>query len=88
MNIFVAEQRGQAIHGLVGFLRHRFLHLNLKDQVRAALQVKAKLDLAREIILELREGRRKGRQTENRIQTKNYDCKDEYDFPLQIGIHG
>ena len=48
-NILGAQLRRQAIYGLVGLLRDGFLHLNLEDQVRAALQVKTELNLVLEV---------------------------------------
>jgi len=50
VNIFRAQQGGETVHGRVRLLRNGFLDLDLKDQVRAALEVEAKLDLPGEII--------------------------------------
>ena len=83
-----AHLRRQSVDGLVGFLSDGFLHLHLENQVRAALQVQPQLDLPREIVLDLREGRREGRQAKNEKDTDQNDTEDENSFPLQIRIHG
>ena len=38
---FVAQQGGDVIDCLIGFLADGFLHLHLKNQVRAALQIQS-----------------------------------------------
>ena len=72
-NIFRAHLRRQAIDGLIGLLRDGFLRLHLKDQVRAALQVEAELDLVREIILDLRERGRERREADQAVNAADDD---------------
>src|SRR5205807_10136517 len=88
MNIFRAQQGGQAVHGRVRLLRDGFLDLNLEDEVRAALEVEAELDLFGEIVLHPRDRGREHRVAEKEIDTEQNDGEDEKRFPLQIGIHG
>ena len=87
-NIFSSELRGQAVHGLIGFLRDGFLHLDLQDQVRAALQVEAELDLARKIIFYLRDGSGEDRVAHKNVDARKNDNQDERRFVLQIRSHG
>ena len=50
VNILGAQLSDKAVNGLVRFLGNGFLHLHLKNQVRAALEVQAQPDLVAEII--------------------------------------
>ena len=72
----------EAIHHLIGFLRDGILHLNLKNQVRAALQVEAELNLMAEIVLDLRDGGWERRQPNQQIDRKQHNENNEYGFPL------
>ncbi len=56
--------------------------------MRASLEVEAKLDLLREIVLHLRERGGEHRVADEEIDTEQNDGEDEQRFPLQIGIHG
>ena len=51
VNILRAHLADQPVDGLIGFLRDGFLRLHLQDQVRAALQVEAELDLVAKLSL-------------------------------------
>ena len=72
-NIFSAELRGDAINSLIGLLGDGFLNLDLQDDVGAALKVETKLDLVREVILQLSERGRESGIEENGINTDDDD---------------
>jgi hypothetical protein len=72
----------EPIHHLIGLLRDCFLHLDLNNQVRAALQVKAKLDLMTEVILDLPKRGGKRRIPDQHIDRGQNDNDDKYYFPL------
>ena len=72
-DIFVAQLFGQPVHHLIGFLRDGFLHLNLQDEVGAALQVEAKPDLLAEVVLDLGHGGGESREPDQSINAdKNH----------------
>src|SRR6266403_305189 len=73
VNILGAQLVGQTVDRLVRFLGNGFLHLHLENQVRAALQVEAELNLTAEIVLHLRERFGKIRQTDKVIDTEQND---------------
>ncbi len=87
-NVLGTQLRGQAIHRLVGFLRDGFLHLNLEDQVRPALEVQTELDLVLEVVPERGERSGEVRIADHGIDAQQNDCEDEQSFPLQIRVHG
>jgi len=66
-NALIAQLPVEAIHHLVRFLRDGVLHLHLKNQVRAALQVEPELDLVPEVVLDLRDGSGECRQPDQQI---------------------
>src|SRR5258707_9460883 len=77
-DVFRAKLAGQTVHRLVRLLRDGFLHLPLKNQVRAALQVETQLDLVGEIVFQLREGsRRKRGEAKQADKTSHNDGEDE-----------
>src|SRR5258708_37049066 len=88
MKILRAQQRGETVHGRVRLLRDGFLDLDLQDEVRASLEVKAKLDLIGEVVLHLGERGGEHRVADQKIDTENDDGKDEQAFPLQIRFNG
>jgi len=86
-DIFVAQLFRQAVHHLVGFLRDGLLYLHLQNQVRAALQIQAELDLSAEVVFDLRHRGRKVRQADESVNADKDYRRDEHCFPLQIRIH-
>lgn len=79
--------RGQMVESLVGLLAHRLIHLHLQDQVRAALQVEPQLDARPKILAQLSQGRGKGGQAKQPVETQEDHGENKDRFPSKIGIH-
>src|SRR5262249_43800330 len=81
-NSFVAQLPVEPVHHLIRFLRDSVLDLHLKNQVCTALQVKTELDLTAEVVLHLRNGRWKRRQSNQKIDGQQNNENNEDNFPL------
>src|SRR5713101_6788579 len=88
LDVLFPELRHDALQHLVRFLADRLLHLYLEDEVRAALQVQAELDVVGEIRLDAGPRSRLVRHAHQPNKTGNNDGGDEKHFPLEVRTHG
>src|SRR5277367_2542497 len=86
-DIFGVQLTGELIDGFVAPLANRFLHLNLQDQMAAALQIEPKLDAIRNVLAKLSKRRGKLRQGNYSRDAKHDHDGDENKLPLQLGTH-
>src|SRR5262249_41691005 len=77
VDVLIAQLGGQVVEGLIGILADGLVHLNLQDQVRAALQVQAQLDALAEVIAQRGGGRGEGRQAQEPVGTEQNHAKNE-----------
>jgi hypothetical protein len=75
------------VDGLIAALTHHLLDLHLQNEMATALQVKAEMYAVRQVVFQPRQGGREYGHSNDTINAKNKNERDEDELPLELGIH-